>query len=291
MLSLLAKALRVRAHPCWYRACFSSATWHTDPDNVSQRKRIVHAYRLGRTPYEPVWRWQKDLLRKRVDATAPGKEHTHTFPDIIMFTEHNPVFTLGRGDKTGKNLKFDPECVPEPFQLFHTERGGQVTYHGPGQLTVYPVLNLSHFRKDLHWFVDTVENVVIKTLGEYGLTASRIKGLPGVWVDGSKVAQIGVNVNRWHTMHGFAINVNPDLSHFDYIVPCGIEDRSVCSMRSLLERDNQNTENLTVGNVQDTVMKVFQDEFGCKFVFKDTKEDNMEDSAESGISDINALQT
>lgn len=232
---------------------------------------MVHAHQLGpHTPYEPVWRWQKDLLRKRVEATAPGKEHTHTFPDIVIFTEHQPVFTLGRGDRTAKYLKFDIDTVPEPFTLYQTERGGHVTYHGPGQLTVYPVLNLSHFRKDLHWYVHTIEEVIIKTLTEYGLTASRIKGLPGVWVDGAKIAQIGVNVNRWHTMHGFAINVNPDLSHFDYIVPCGIDDRQVCSMHSMLQKP------VSVKEVQDTVMEIFQREFGCKFIFMDQQEEEEE---------------
>lgn len=121
-----------------------------------------------------------------------------------------------------------------PFELFRTERGGEVTYHGPGQLVVYPVLDLTGHQRDLRWYMGALEEVVIRVLASLGICAQREAGLTGVWVNGAKVCAMGVRVSRWVTMHGLALNVSPDLSHFEHIVPCGIADRRVTSLEELL---------------------------------------------------------
>ncbi|WP_264321327.1 lipoyl(octanoyl) transferase LipB [Zarconia navalis] len=164
-------------------------------------------------------RWMKD--RRRDSNLA----------DILLLLEHLPVYTLGQGSNREFLQNADRITGVEVHQI---ERGGEVTYHCPGQLVAYPILNLRHYRKDLHWYLRQLEEVIIQVLAHYGLPGERIPGLTGVWVEGRKVAAIGVKVSRWVTMHGFALNVCPDLQGFEYIVPCGISDRPVGSMAQFL---------------------------------------------------------
>ncbi|MCO5581224.1 hypothetical protein L7F22_035102 [Adiantum nelumboides] len=145
-----------------------------------------------------------------------------------------PVYTLGTRSSE-EYLLFDKD--KPPCDLYRTERGGEVTYHGPGQLVIYPILNLRHFQMDLHWYLRSLEEVVIRALwSAYGIEAARIKGLTGVWVGTEKVAAIGVRVSRWVTYHGLALNVTTDLLPFKKIVPCGIRDYSVGSVAEILQR-------------------------------------------------------
>ncbi len=176
-------------------------------------------YNCGVMTYAQAWEWQKTLVRDRI--SNPDASET------LILLEHPPVYTLGQG-ATLANLKFDPETAP--YELHRTERGGEVTYHCPGQIVGYAILNLKLFQTDLHWYLRQLEEVVIQTLGVYGLKGDRISGLTGVWVEGVKVAAIGIKVSRWVTMHGFALNVCPDLDGFRQIVPCGIADRPVGRM-------------------------------------------------------------
>lgn len=168
----------------------------------------------GSVPYAIAWEWQRSLLRQR-----QADPHLQ---DILLLLEHPPTYTLGQGSNV-KFLNFDPEQTHHA--VFRTERGGEVTYHCPGQLVGYPILNLRQYRQDLHWYLRQLEEVVIRAIAPYGLRGERIDGLTGVWVEGHKVAAIGIKVSRWITMHGFALNVCPDLSGFQQIVPCGIGDR------------------------------------------------------------------
>jgi len=173
----------------------------------------------GQVPYEQSWAWQRSLLQqKQLDPSAP---------DWLLLLEHPPVYTLGTGATTDF-LKFDPQA--EGVTVHRTERGGEVTYHAPGQLVGYPILDLRRYRQDLHWYLRQLEEVVIRAIAAYGLWGERVEGLTGVWVEGAKVAAIGIKVSRWITMHGFALNVCPDLSGFQRIVPCGIADRPVGSL-------------------------------------------------------------
>ncbi|KAA8498730.1 Plastidial lipoyltransferase 2 [Porphyridium purpureum] len=157
------------------------------------------------------------------------------FLHAVVVVEHAPVYTLGTGS-TSDNVLFDPDCPPYGASLVRTERGGEVTYHGPGQLVLYPILHLgehnSSFKKDLHWYVSKLEESVILTLAEYGLSAGRKKGLIGVWVGDAKYCAIGVKVSKWVTMHGLALNVSTDMEPFSYIVPCGIHEYAVGSLNS-----------------------------------------------------------
>lgn len=151
--------------------------------------------------------------------------------DRLILLEHPPVYTLGTG-ASQEFLKFEP--TQTNWEVHRIERGGEVTYHCPGQLVGYPILDLHHYRQDLHWYLRQLEEVIITALKQYGLTGTRLAGLTGVWIEGRKVAAIGVKVRRWVTMHGFAVNVCPDLSGFSYIVPCGIADKPVGSLAQMI---------------------------------------------------------
>lgn len=177
----------------------------------------------GLTPYEQAWEQQRSLIAQRLENPE--------LDDVLILLEHPPVYTLGTGS-TKDHLKFDPNSSSVP--LYRTERGGEVTYHCPGQLVGYPILNLRYYRCDLHWYLRQLETVLIRTLAEYGLNAEREAGLTGVWVEGVKVGAIGIKAKRWITMHGFSLNVCPDLSGFSQIVPCGISDRAVGSLQQFL---------------------------------------------------------
>ncbi len=166
--------------------------------------------------------------------------------DTLLLLEHPPVFTLGRHAQAS-NILAAPELLAQlGIQVFHVERGGDVTYHGPNQLVGYPILNLENFRRDVGWYVRALETTLIHALADFGITGRLIDQLIGVWVDQPdqgdprlqhvKIAQIGARIEQWITYHGFALNVDPPLAHFDLIVPCGINDKAVTSMAQLLQR-------------------------------------------------------
>ncbi|MFY7805708.1 MAG: lipoyl(octanoyl) transferase LipB [Limnoraphis robusta] len=176
-------------------------------------------YNLGLVPYKVAWQWQRSLVQQH-------QQHPE-YNDVLLLLEHPPVYTLGQGADP-KFIKFNPNL--SNVELHRVERGGEVTYHCPGQLVGYPILNLRRHQQDLHWYLRQLEEVIIRVLAVYGVKGDRISGLTGVWVEGKKVAAIGIKVSRWITMHGFAINVCPDLEGFEQIVPCGIRDRAVTSL-------------------------------------------------------------
>jgi lipoyl(octanoyl) transferase len=170
-------------------------------------------------PYIEAHAWQRSLLTERI--------HNPILDDVLILLEHPPVYTLGQGSSPDF-CKFD--LNNSQFEVQRIERGGEVTYHCPGQLVGYPILNLQRHRKDLHWYLRQLEEVIIRVLAVYGLQGERVKSLTGVWLEGQKVAAIGIKVSRWITMHGFAVNVCPDMAGFERIVPCGIADKPVGSL-------------------------------------------------------------
>jgi lipoyl(octanoyl) transferase len=170
---------------------------------------------------------------------------------VLLLLEHPAVYTLGQG-ATLEFLKFDP--ADSPHLLYRVERGGEVTYHCPGQLVGYPILNLQRHRQDLHWYLRQLEEVLIQVLALYNLKGDRVPGFTGVWVEGRKVAAIGIKVSRWITMHGFALNVCPDLSGFQKIIPCGIEDKPVGSLAEFIPE-------IDLYQVQQQVATVFAEVF------------------------------
>jgi len=191
--------------------------------------RELHIRRLGTIPYAEALALQAELVEAR---------KTGSIPDQLLLLQHPPVITLGvktRNDRS--NVLATPELLEQRgVELFETGRGGDVTYHGPGQLVGYPILDLRPDRCDVHRYVRDLEEALIQVAGAFGLTAGRVAGLTGVWVGRDKLAAIGVRISRWITCHGFALNVGTDLSHFGLIVPCGISDRGVTSLEILLGR-------------------------------------------------------
>jgi len=184
---------------------------------------------LGLMPYQKAWDIQREIFQ---DVIA-GRED-----DTLIIVEHPHVYTFGRGADMANFLLSDEKLHEIRAEKFEIERGGDVTYHGPGQLVGYPILNLSHFKEDLGWYLRTLEETIIRLLATYNIEAIRVPGRTGVWVksDGNeeKICAIGIRSSRWCTMHGFAFNVNTDLSYFEHIVPCGISDRGVTSLEKLL---------------------------------------------------------
>jgi lipoyl(octanoyl) transferase len=170
----------------------------------------------GLIPFPLAWSWQQQL-QQRLLADPSG-------PDALLLLEHEPCYTLGRGADPAF-LGFDPADPPAP--LFRIDRGGEVTHHCPGQLVLYPVLNLQRHGADLHLYLRELEGVVIDLLAQLGLQGERVEGLTGVWLEGQKVAAIGVGARRWISQHGLALNVEADLAGFAQVVPCGIADRPV----------------------------------------------------------------
>ena len=201
----------------------------------------LHCIDLGLIEYLQAQTWQEELVRRRCQ---------EEIEDILLLLEHPPVFTLGRGGDERHLL--NPRQVP----VYRVGRGGDATFHGPGQLVGYPILDLTSHGRDVHAYLRSLEAVLIAVLAEYGLRAHRREGLTGVWVREQKIASIGVGVRRWVTYHGFALNVDPDLSYFADIVPCGLAGVRMTSMAQLLNRP------IALAEVKATVVKTFADYFG-----------------------------
>ncbi|HIN03220.1 MAG TPA: lipoyl(octanoyl) transferase LipB [Candidatus Marinimicrobia bacterium] len=197
---------------------------------------------LGHRPYQEVWDLQKEMQAKRINTQIE---------DTLILVEHEPVYTLGKNADENHLLQNRDESV----DVFQIERGGDITFHGPGQLVGYPILDLSNYKKSVSWYMRTLEQVTIDVLDEIGIEAKRSEGLTGVWVGDEKIAAQGVRISRWVTMHGFALNVNTDLSFYDGIIPCGIFDHGVTSIEQLLgEKQDMET-------VKQVVIKKFNQNF------------------------------
>lgn len=182
----------------------------------------VEVRHLGRRPYEDVLELMRSLCRSRAAGESEG--------DLLLLVEHEPVVTLGRGTRP-TSLPLPPKTLESTgLQVFEVERGGDVTLHAPGQLVGYPILDLTGWRRDLHWYLRQIEEVLIRALGGLGIRAGRRQGKTGVWTEERKIASIGIHVKQWVTMHGFALNITNDLSLFDLIVPCGIPGVTMTSV-------------------------------------------------------------
>jgi lipoyl(octanoyl) transferase len=206
---------------------------------------------LGRIGYGPALALQQELVAGRKQGTAP---------DQLLLLEHPHVITLGRNGHQ-ENLLASAEIMDRAgISFFPTDRGGDVTYHGPGQLVAYPILDLREWQRDVGAFVRAVEQTIIDTLADYGIEAGRIPKLTGVWVGGRKIAAIGVHISRWVTSHGLALNVNTDLSYFQYIIPCGLT-KPVTSMAQLGVR-------VTLDEVSRTLAAHFGRVFDCEMLYE-----------------------
>jgi lipoyl(octanoyl) transferase len=211
--------------------------------------RPIEVRRLGVVPYADALELQKHLVELR---------KANEIPDQLLLLEHPPVITLGvktRNDRS--HVVATPETLKaEGVEVFESGRGGDVTYHGPGQLVGYPILDLRPDRCDVHQYVRDLEETLIRAAGQFGVTADRLPGLTGVWVGNEKLAAIGVRIARWITSHGFALNVSTNLAHFDLIVPCGIANKGVTSLGRLARRS------VRMDEVADITAQAFIDVFG-----------------------------
>ena len=209
--------------------------------------------------YSEALELQRQVARDRISGAIPE--------DVLLLVEHPAVVTLGRSSKE-KNLISSPAFLASKgVELFEVERGGDVTFHGPGQLVGYPIIDLKRHRQDLHWFLRQVEEALIRTLSRYGILGERSTGYTGVWTAGRKIASIGVHARDWVTWHGFALNVVTDLSFFDFIVPCGIQDVEMTSIaKEMLLRGDAVPDSLGVESVGSVAAGTFGEVFGLETV-------------------------
>ena len=226
---------------------------------------------MGIRSYQPSWDYQEALLLKNTQIKWAARQNeqdvktTQTEHRLLM-VEHNPVFTLGKSGKREHVLVSEEQLKNLGIEFFHINRGGDVTYHGLQQIVGYPILDLDKFKTDLGWYLRSLEQVIIDVMAEYGLKGERSDGETGVWLEPNdpfmarKICAMGIKCSRWITMHGFALNVNTDLSHFEFIVPCGIQGKTVTS----LEKELGHKVNYEA--VKEKVKKNFQLIFDCELI-------------------------
>lgn len=193
-------------------------------------KKLLDVYDLGRARYQPVWNLQKRAQQLLIKQKKGGLLSSENLNDILFFVEHPHVYTLGKSGNSAHLLKSISELSDIDAEYIEIDRGGDITYHGPGQIVGYPILDLDQHFTDIHKYLRYLEEVMIRTCADFEIKAGRIEGLTGVWVGDEKICAMGIRCSRWVTMHGFALNVNTDLSYFRNIVPCGISDKEVTSL-------------------------------------------------------------
>jgi lipoyl(octanoyl) transferase len=246
---------------------------------------------LGTQPYKAVWDYQEKLLQENVQkktvirnqqsalsnvhlATSDPTIDTNTKPinnpstiNHLLFVEHSPVYTLGKNGNENNVLIAEQKRIEKGIEYFHINRGGDITFHGPGQIVGYPIFDLDNFKTDLGWYLRSLEEVMILTLAEYGLQGERSKGETGVWLDTTlpgkarKICALGIRCSRWITMHGFALNVNTDLDYFNFIIPCGIQNKKVTSLKNELGYE------VNMKEVKDKLKRNFEKVFNAQMVY------------------------
>ena len=222
---------------------------------------------LGLIDYKEAWDYQEKIFKSTVDQKIRirNEESSGTTKNYILFCEHPHVFTLGKSGEKENLLLSEEDLIKNNASYYAINRGGDITYHGPGQLVVYPIFDLDHFFSDIHKYLRYLEESVITTLAEYGIEAGRVEGLTGVWIDGDKptarkICAIGVKSSRWVTMHGIGFNVNSDLSYFSHIIPCGIQDKAVTSMERELGKK------VDMKELSEILKKNIASQFGFSYV-------------------------
>jgi lipoyl(octanoyl) transferase len=215
---------------------------------------------LGRRSYSDAWDLQELRLQESIARKLEGRLNTETKAlHRLYLVEHPPVFTLGKSGDATNLLAAESFLKAQGIDFFRTNRGGDITFHGPGQIVGYPILDLDQIYTDIHRYLRDLEEVIILTLSDFGIPdAGRKEGLTGVWVGDAKLCAIGVRTSRWVTMHGFALNVNTDLRYFDFIVPCGIRDKAVGSMQKILGKE------CPIEEVKKALLKRFCEVFAFK---------------------------
>lgn len=208
--------------------------------------RTLLILKLGTEPYKKIWDLQHQIHRMRVNSQIN---------DVLILLQHNHVYTLGKVAKKNHLLLDEKLLIEQGIELFEIDRGGDITYHGPGQIVGYPIIKLNELYEDVHRYLRELEEVIIRVLNEYNVRAYRIPEYTGVWVNDEKISAIGIKISRWVTMHGFAFNINTDLEFFDKIIPCGIFDKGITSLKKILGK------NVDLDEVENFLIKHFVDVF------------------------------
>jgi len=208
------------------------------------KNKKVNITELGLLSYDKAWKLQEEYFTKTISVKRQNRNEDKYLitENHILFVEHPPVFTLGKSGKIEHLLLEKQALKAKGISFFKTNRGGDITYHGPGQLVGYPILDLDNFFTDIHKYLRYLEEVIIRTLSDFGIKGSRSDGETGVWLDlgtpfARKICALGVRASRWVTMHGFALNINTDLSYYEYIVPCGIKGKGITSLSKELMKE------------------------------------------------------
>lgn len=218
--------------------------------------KTINLYDLENGSYQPVWDVQRvvqETLIAEKRAESKGEFDGDRKEDVLLLVEHPHVYTLGKSGAEENMLRSMLELKKLEAEFVKIDRGGDITYHGPGQIVGYPIMDLDRHFTDIHKYLRFLEEVIIRVCGDYGLEAGRIDGLTGVWIGQEKIAALGIRSSRWVTMHGFAFNVNTDLSYFSHIIPCGISDKAVTSLNAQLGRvvDQQEVKERIVSHFED----------------------------------------
>ena len=222
---------------------------------------------IGRTSFSDAWKYQEDVFQKIIDQKVQNRtlEKKLKTNNYLIFTEHNPVYTIGKsGDKSNLLLN-DNELKEKEIEFFKINRGGDITFHGPGQIMGYPIIDLDNFFTDINLYLRSLENTIIDTLSFYDILGFTIKGETGVWVKNQnefkKICAFGIRASRWVTMHGFSLNVNSDLNYFNNIIPCGIKDKGVTSIKDILNQE------VDILELKEKIIENFQKNFDANLVY------------------------
>ena len=235
---------------------------------MGRLNKKVKVHDLGLIDYKKAWDYQAELFQRAVDRKIYLREHPEieeSTENYLVLCSHPHVYTLGKSGEEKNLLLSTDDLALKKIEYYKINRGGDITYHGPGQVVGYPILDLDNFFTDVHKYLRFLEEAIIRTLADYGLQGHRMDGLTGVWLDpqGSprKICALGVKMSRWVTMHGFAFNVNVDLDYFKYIIPCGIEDKAVTSLQKELNQE------LDLSSVQQKVLHHLSEIFEMRLMY------------------------
>ena len=224
---------------------------------------------IGKSSFSDAWQYQEEIFKKTIDKKIKNRssESKLETDNFLIITEHNPVYTIGKSGDISNLLLNDNEMKTEGIEFYKINRGGDITYHGPGQIMGYPIIDLDNFFTDINLYLRKLEEVIINTLKSYDLRGFTIKGETGVWVKDNnglskKVCAFGIRASRWVTMHGFSFNVNPELNYFKNIIPCGIKDKGVTSVSEL------KNSNIEMNQIKQILYKNFAESFSAELVFE-----------------------
>lgn len=230
-------------------------------------KKIIYQH-LGNIAYQKAWDYQTQLFESIIAQKIQNRNASQAIctSNYLLLCEHPHVYTLGKSGSMDNVLLSEEALKEKKIDFYKINRGGDITYHGYGQIVGYPILDLDNFSTDIHWYMRSLEEVIIRSIADFGLQGERLQGFTGVWLDTRKnprkICAMGVKTSRWVTMHGFALNVNTDLRYFDYIIPCGIKDKAVTSLAYELGRE------VPMQEVEQHIVRHFAEVFGADMVFQ-----------------------